>query len=166
MAICAIIRIAGFHYKGVEDDTWEFFWQQIEGAVAIMMASITAFRTLFVKQTNQAETAPRSPAGSFFHRIYRRFQTLARAQPDEKPTLSNDNRALLQLPVLPSPIFTGVRTFIRKNNVNQVDETTFTALESVVDGSEADYHAAVWAHTPPSGSSAKASSRGHSSRSS
>lgn len=164
MAICAIIRIAGFHYKGVEDDTWEFFWQQIEGAVAIMMASITAFRTLFVKQTNQAETSLRSPAGSFFHRIFRRFQSLARAQLDEKPTASTDSRMRLQLPTLPSPIFTGVRTFIRKNNGNDSGETTFAALDSVVDGSDLDYHAAVWSHTH--GTSAKVSSHGSSTRSS
>lgn len=161
MAICAIIRIAGFHYKGVEDDTWEFFWQQIEGAVAIMMASITAFRTLFVKQTSQAEAAPRSPAGSFFYMIFRHFQTLARAQPDETPDLPTDltdHRLLLQLPTLPSPIFTGVRTWISKHNGTQVGESTFTALESVVDNSKVDSHAAVWARTR--GTSAKVSSLG------
>lgn len=44
MAIFAIVRIAGFHYKGREDDVWESFCQHSEGAVSVMMASITAFR--------------------------------------------------------------------------------------------------------------------------
>lgn len=141
MAVCAVIRIAGFHYKGLEDDTWEFFWQQVEGAVAVMMASITAFRTLFVKQTNNDEVADRSPVGNLFHRLYRRFQSLAQAQPDEKPAL--DQSSSIKLPKLPSPIFFGVRSFIRRNNRTDVGSTTFATLDSVIDGSEGDYHATL-----------------------
>lgn len=162
MAICAIIRIAGFHYKGVEDDTWAFFWQHMEGAVAIMMASITAFRTLFVKQTNDARNTSESPAGSAFRRIFRRFQLLARAQPGEKPISFTDTGPLLKLPKLPSPTFTGVRTFIRKNHHAEVGGATFATLDSVVDASEADYHVAVWAQTH--GTSERASSQAQSSK--
>lgn len=161
MAICAIIRIAGFHYKGVEDDTWAFFWQHIEGAVAIIMASITAFRTLFVRQTNDANSTSLSPAGSLLRRIFGRFQSLARAQPGEKPSSSNDSGPLLKLPTMPSPIFTGVRTFIRKNNRTQAGGTTVATLDSVFDASEADYHAAVRAQKY--GASETASSRAQSS---
>ncbi|KAI1413326.1 hypothetical protein F5Y13DRAFT_189235 [Hypoxylon sp. FL1857] len=147
MAICAIVRIAGFHYKAVEDDVWEFFWQHTEGAVAVMMASITAFRTLFVKQTNDGEaTAPRSPVGSLFHRLFMRFQSLAQAQPDEKPA-STQNSSILKLPKIPSPIFTGMRTFIRRNHRTGVSANTFATLDSVVDESEADYHAALKVQT-------------------
>ncbi|ETS87116.1 hypothetical protein PFICI_00944 [Pestalotiopsis fici W106-1] len=142
MAICAIIRIAGFHYKGLEDDTWEFFWQQVEGAVAVMMASITAFRTLFVKQTHNDEVADHSPLGNIFHRLYMRFQSLARAQPEEKPSL-NQTRPTIKFPKLPSPIFTGIRSFIRRNNRTDLGVTTLATLDSVNDGSETDYHAAL-----------------------
>ncbi|KAI0867978.1 hypothetical protein GGS24DRAFT_507256 [Hypoxylon argillaceum] len=143
MAICAIIRIAGFYYKGLEDDVWEFFWQQTEGAVAVMMASITAFRTLFVKQASQAEAA-KSPdlEESLFRRIFRRFQSLARAQPDEEPASAPDS-VMLQLPKLPSPIFTGVRSFIHRNNRTEVSAATWTSLDSVIDESEGDYHATL-----------------------
>ncbi|KAI0882866.1 uncharacterized protein GGS22DRAFT_190845 [Annulohypoxylon maeteangense] len=144
MAICAVVRIAGFHYKGLEDDIWEFFWQQTEGAVAVMMASITAFRTLFVKQTNDSEdTTSRSPAGSFFHRLFKRFQSLARAQPPEKPSSSQQDSSIVKLPKIPSPIFTGLRTFIRKNNRTNVSTATFATLDSGIDGTETDYHAAL-----------------------
>lgn len=147
MAICAIVRIAGFHYKGLEDDIWEFFWQHTEGAVAVMMASLTAFRTLFVKQANDDQiTTPRSPIGSFFHRFLKRFRALARAQPDEKPTPTQDSSGL-KLPKIPSPIFTGVRSFIRRNNRTDVSAVTFDTLGSVVDGAEADYHAALKTQT-------------------
>lgn len=143
MAICAIVRMTGFHYKGVEDDTWEFLWQHIEGAVAVMMASITAFRTLFVKQTSNVEdTKPRSPVNSLLRRLHRRFQSLGRAQPDEKP-VTTDNRPILKLPKLPSPVFTGMRTFVRRNNRTDVSAATFASLGSVVDAPDADYHTAL-----------------------
>lgn len=143
MAICAIARIAGFHYKGLEDDVWEFFWQHTEGAVAVMMASITAFRTLFVKQTNNLEVqTSRSPAETLYRRILRRFQSLARAQPAEKPTRTPAS-SVLKLPKMPSPIFTGVRTFIRRNNRTDMSTATFATLDSVNDSSEAQYHTAL-----------------------
>ncbi|OTB17734.1 hypothetical protein K445DRAFT_309898 [Daldinia sp. EC12] len=147
MAICAIIRIAGFHYKGVEDDIWEFFWQQAEGAVSVMMASITAFRTLFVRQANGTDdTTSRSPVESLFHKFFKRFQFLARAQPDEKPT-PDPTTSILKLPKLPSPLFTGMRTFIRRNNRTDVSAATFATLDSVGDPSEGDYHAALQTHS-------------------
>lgn len=151
MVICAIVRMAGFHYKGLEDDVWEFFWQHIKGAVAVMMASITAFRTLFVKQTSNSEAmAARSPAESLFRRLFRHFQLLARAQPEEEPTSTPDN-SLFQLPKIPSPIFTGVRTFIRRNNRTDVGASTFATLDSV-DEFGADYHAALKMQTQDAGS--------------
>ncbi|XDG05101.1 hypothetical protein ABKA04_004716 [Annulohypoxylon sp. FPYF3050] len=143
MAICAIVRIAGYHYRGLEDDIWEFFWQQTEGAVAVMMASITAFRTLFVKQTNSESETSRSPVESFFHRIFRRFQALARAQPEEKPAPKQEAGAISKLPKIPSPIFTGLRTFIRNNNRTNATTATFASLNSVIDDGDTDYHAAL-----------------------
>lgn len=143
MAICAIIRMTGFHYKGVEDDTWEFLWQHIEGAVAVMMASITAFRTLFVKQTGNVEdTKPRSPVDNLLRRLHKRFQSLARAQPDEKPTTTG-NRPVLKLPKLPPPVFTGMRNFIGRNNRTNVSAATFASLDSVADVPDTDYHTAL-----------------------
>lgn len=165
MAICAIVRISGFHYKGVEDDTWEFFWQHTEGAVAVMMASITAFRTLFVKHTDSVDdTTSRTPVESLLNRLFRRFQSLARAQPGEKPTSSpTETRPILKLPKLPSPVFTGMRTFVRNNNRTDVSADTVVTLESVYDGSETDYHAAL--KTQVQAASGNISTYGHSSRS-
>ncbi|KAI8947304.1 hypothetical protein F4801DRAFT_517390 [Xylaria longipes] len=152
MEICAIIRIAGFHYKGLEDDIWEFFWQHTEGAVAVMMASITTFRTLFVKQTNNVELKnPSGPAQNRFHRFFRRFKSLAEEQPDEKPAFVSDT-SMPKLPKVPSPIFTGVRSFIRRNNRTDVSASTWASLNSVFSDSEADYHATLKLHTQATGS--------------
>ncbi|KAH8723974.1 hypothetical protein GQ44DRAFT_709438 [Phaeosphaeriaceae sp. PMI808] len=144
MAIFAIIRVAGFHYHGKEDDTWAFFWQHAEGAVAVMMASITAFRTLFVKPTDDPDvTTPRSPVDKLVQRISRRFQALARAAPDEKSIPSTPKNFKVKLPKLPAPTLTGIRTFIHRNNRTEMSSVSFATLHSDLDPSEADYHAAL-----------------------
>jgi len=151
MVICAIIRIAGFHYKGFEDDTWEFFWQHTEGAVSVMMASITAFRTLFIKQNNNSDddtTSQDSSEKRFWPGIFKRFQALARAQPDEKPTIQEGARSSnLKLPKIPSPVFTGLRTFIRRNNKSDAGTAAFATLDSSVGGSDAEYHVSLGTET-------------------
>ncbi|KAI1479583.1 hypothetical protein F4774DRAFT_381429 [Daldinia eschscholtzii] len=153
MAIYAITRIAGFQYKSLGDDIWEFFWQQAEGAVSVMMASVTAFRTLFVRQTKSTnDTTSQSPIESLFHKFIKRFQFLARAQPHEKP-IPDPTVSILRLPKMPPPLFTGLRTFIRRNNRTDASAATFTTLDSIGDVSEGDYHAALQAHSKTGNSS-------------
>jgi hypothetical protein len=144
MAIFAIIKIAGFHYHGLEDDTWQFFWQHAEGAVAVMMASITAFRTLFVKPDHDPDVStPRSPVENFVHRIARRFRTLAQATPGEKPISSTPKSSMLKLPKLPAPTLTGIRTFIYRNNRSEMQSAQFDTLQSDHDSVEVTYHGAL-----------------------
>ena len=46
MVVIAIIRISQVHSSTY--NIWATFWQQLEGCVAILMVSLTAFRTLFI----------------------------------------------------------------------------------------------------------------------
>ncbi|GME40233.1 integral membrane [Neofusicoccum parvum] len=49
MVIMAVVRIVG-SVRGSDaalDVAWEMFWQQLEGCVAVMMGSLTAFRGVF-----------------------------------------------------------------------------------------------------------------------
>ena len=46
MIIIAIIRISRVHASDFE--IWATFWQQIEACIAVLMLSLTAFRTLYV----------------------------------------------------------------------------------------------------------------------
>ncbi|KAI0105053.1 hypothetical protein GGR51DRAFT_572094 [Nemania sp. FL0031] len=142
MAILAIVRISGFYYKGLEDDIWEFFWQQTEGAVAVMMASITAFRTLFVKRKGdgKAEAPKEVSHSSRFRRFLANFKALAREQPEEKPVSPS---LAVELPQLPSSILTGLRTFIRRNNQTGTSLPTFATLDSAGNDSSEDYHFAI-----------------------
>ncbi len=49
MFMIAIVRMSGHHINGSLNTTWSLFWVYIEACVATIMASITAFRTLFVQ---------------------------------------------------------------------------------------------------------------------
>ncbi|KAI1274627.1 hypothetical protein F5Y07DRAFT_372334 [Xylaria sp. FL0933] len=146
MAAVAIVRISGFYYKGLEDDIWEFFWQQTEGAVAVMMASITAFRTLFVKQKGdgRAETPEEVPHSHRFRRFLARFKALAQEQPEKKPTSTGST---LKLPKVPRPVLTGLQTFIRKNNGNETISPTLATQDLDCDDPSEDYHVAIKQHT-------------------
>lgn len=44
----AAIRASGFSYRGKFDKTWVIFWQQMEACVAVIMFSLTSFRSVFV----------------------------------------------------------------------------------------------------------------------
>lgn len=50
MIIIAIIRISRVHASDFE--IWAPFWQQLEACIAVLMLSLTAFRTLYVSTKN------------------------------------------------------------------------------------------------------------------
>lgn len=60
MILIAIIRVLGAIRKGEKelDVTWNIFWQQMEACAAIMAASATVIRTVFIKRENQQYTPP------------------------------------------------------------------------------------------------------------
>ncbi|KAK3984616.1 hypothetical protein QBC44DRAFT_353531 [Cladorrhinum sp. PSN332] len=175
MCIFAAVRAGGYHYNNVEDDTWAFFWMQAEGVVAIMMASLTAFRTLFIKNPLNShdhnkennDGQPPSLASSVLRRFLNHLQTLAQAVPEpfeqgassssssdpEAAGARSSGKKWLKLPKMPSPVFTGVRSFISRNGRTtrrgggesemrtDVSGKTFVTMESTISASEADYHA-------------------------
>ena len=61
MAIVAIVRISGIKLAGsAVDIVWLAFWQQQEASIAVIMVSVSAFRTLFVANPSNSPS-PRSP---------------------------------------------------------------------------------------------------------
>ena len=48
MILIAIIRISGLRAGNSIDVAWEIFWQFMEACIAVLMVSLTAFRSLFV----------------------------------------------------------------------------------------------------------------------
>lgn len=96
-AITAIIKVAGGNINnGQVDSAWAIFWLQAEAAVAVIVVSISAFRALFVAHRASKHQSP-GQDGSTSRSIW------------NKKLRSRNN-----LPEVPSPTFTGVRTYIRQ----------------------------------------------------
>lgn len=102
MIIAALIRFSGIGVGGNSIDiTWGVFWQFIEGCIAVMMISLTAFRSLF---TNDGFKLPQRKAKPMWSsREWLRNRKLREAKKNEI-----DNN----LPTIPSATLTGMRTLI------------------------------------------------------
>ena len=109
MIIIAIIRISGSVIKSNFDMVWVLFWHQVEGAVAIIMVSLTAFRSLLGIKALKARKKKKLESYLFSHRR----QLLAR---HFKKT-TQDRFKSQQLPTVPGATLTGMRTFINGNGI-------------------------------------------------
>ena len=101
MIIIAIIRISRVHAADFE--IWACFWQQLEGCVAVLMVSLTAFRTLFVSK-HSSSSDQRKPKLSDTYRRRLWFS--------KKSSQSENEKAHVSVPI-PGATMTGLRTFIR-----------------------------------------------------
>ena len=102
------------------DNWWQFFWQFIEASVAVLMASLTAVRNLFVAASGHRSddnkggggNRPRSDPVSF--RIRLRIRQMTRLDSFQGSTIEEqgwegDN---LKLPRIPRATITGLRSYI------------------------------------------------------
>lgn len=107
MIIIAIVRISGFLIKPNFDVVWVSFWLQVEGAVAIMMVSLTAFRSLLGIKAVKAQEKKKLER----YWLLRRSRLLAKYFKKE----TQDEFKSQQLPSIPGATLTGMRTFINGN---------------------------------------------------
>lgn len=105
MVFIAVIRISQVHSKTY--NVWATFWQQLEGCVAILMVSLTAFRTLFVSSPQNPREKRQKPSDS-----YRRRLSYKHKDSGEGMEVKHVQRAKVNV-MLPSATLTGLRTFIR-----------------------------------------------------
>lgn len=114
MAIIAIVRVSKMHGHVAIDIPYEMFWQHLEAAVAILMASLTAYRTFFIRYRERQRHDERLRKGpSYTFRTWRRKVM-------KKEILQEDGA----LPQIPRPTMTGLFTFIRHNNrTTEMDQT-------------------------------------------
>ncbi|KAL8857920.1 MAG: hypothetical protein Q9178_005539 [Gyalolechia marmorata] len=97
MIVC-IVRVAGVQLSdGSVDSAWATFWLHIEAAVAVVIISITSYRSLFVKDK------PTDRKGSRYHSNKQRLWN--RRRREEKG---------VEMPTMPGPTLTGMRTVISK----------------------------------------------------
>ncbi|KAI8945170.1 hypothetical protein F4801DRAFT_569290 [Xylaria longipes] len=115
----ALTRVSKISSVAGIDIVWEFFWQYLETAVAVIMGSLTVVRSLLVYQSKrghvQAPTGARPLGESYYRRryLYRRKKNIELESQEG-------------LPSVPSATMTGMRTFIRRNNRDARFETQAT----------------------------------------
>ena len=107
MIVIAIIRVSGFVTKNSLDMVWVLFWHQVEGAVAIMMVSITAFRSLLGIKALKSREKKKVERSWLSHRSKLLARYFKKATQDESESG--------QLPSIPRATLTGMRTFINGN---------------------------------------------------
>ena len=109
MIIIAIVRVWGFIINNTLNLVWGVFWHQAEAAIAIIMVSITAFRSLLGIKALKAQEKKKMERSWFAHRP----KLLARYF--EKST--EEESEFEQLPSVPGATLTGMRTFINGNRI-------------------------------------------------
>ncbi|PVI03951.1 hypothetical protein DM02DRAFT_611901 [Periconia macrospinosa] len=114
MIALAITRASKMAGVVATDIPYEMFFQYLEAAVALLTASLTAFRTFFVTQRERTRYQDRMKKPSFsFRNIGLRKKTY---------DISRDEEAN-GLPEVPGATMTGVRSFIRRNNRTEGNDT-------------------------------------------
>ena len=104
MIIISIVRVSGFIIKNTIDLVWIFFWHQAEGAVAITMVSISAFRSLLGIKALKAREKNNRERYWFSHRPKLLAKNFKKATQNEYE--------FENLPSIPGATLTGMRTFI------------------------------------------------------
>lgn len=115
MVIIACIRIIGFNLLSHEY-SWHLFWLQVEGSVAVIMVSLTAFRSFFASQGSAARGRKARPWYS---------STVAKLR-RHKASLGDHD--LENLPPIPSATMSGLRTFIRGSGLNSSGPEAYDEL--------------------------------------
>ena len=108
MIVLGLFRMSVLPRLGaVQDVPYEIFFMQLEASIAVLMASLSAFRSLFA--TDGSRAARRKPnigwtAGSNFWKRKKR-------SPHSDSDLETNG-----LPFIPSATMTGLRSFLRGNS--------------------------------------------------
>ena len=106
MVIVTIVRIAGIRQRGSGnvDIVWLLFWQQQECSIAVLMVSVSAFRSLFV----QSSADPPMQRQQRYSPSEKRRRFLRR-RPDPDLCHTHETNGL---PQIPSATLTGMATVI------------------------------------------------------
>ncbi|KAF2648265.1 hypothetical protein K491DRAFT_254826 [Lophiostoma macrostomum CBS 122681] len=99
MFACAIIRASYTWYEGSIDFPWQLFWRHIEACVAVIMASVTAYRILAVEIQSRARRSREAHVERYS----------VKARPEANEHMGSALRAIQ----FPRPILTGLRSMLR-----------------------------------------------------
>lgn len=121
MIMVAIVRVTTMHTPaGVWDYTWTNLWLYVEAGTAIVMVSLTAFRTQFTlrKEERQRQERMKQPPT---YRGYVKSRSWLRRRTDEEEETTG-------LPAIPGATMTGLMSFMKG------DKTRVTTLDTTLHG--------------------------------
>ncbi|MCJ1479145.1 hypothetical protein MMC13_007829 [Lambiella insularis] len=122
MIVVALIRTTLAPQVGKDQDVpYEIFLFQLEGCIAVFMASVSAFRSLFASHGSRATRKKPHLIWSSRHQLWNRGKTKLRGGTESRTN---------GLPSIPSATITGLRTFI---NGGVSDRPLKSAFEEVSD---------------------------------
>ncbi|KAL8892930.1 MAG: hypothetical protein Q9215_000294 [Flavoplaca cf. flavocitrina] len=111
MVVIAIIRISQVHSPTY--NIWATFWQQLEGCVAILMVSLTAFRTLFISShTHSQEKRGQKNSDGYRKRLWYKYKSFTSERDEKRGKVERAKIVPVDVTV-PNATLTGMRTYIR-----------------------------------------------------
>lgn len=115
MVVVALTRISAYRLRGIIDLTWQLFWQYMEACIALAMASLTTFRTVFITVSSKRNEKKhhQGPSYSMRHRLVAKLSHSRNNRPDDELEKWENEECL---PTVPGATLIGMRTFIRRNN--------------------------------------------------
>ena len=126
MATIALVRVSRIHGAAGIDLVWQIFWQIMEGCIALLMTSITAFRTVFVGQDTRDQGQKRwTPSYSWVRRARQR----KRGQQGDMPKK-------IRLPSIPRAQLTGMVRYIQRYPMTEETISTGYDMGSLEEGNE------------------------------
>lgn len=116
MIIITIVRMSKIRIGPTQTDIiWEVFWHEIEACTAVIMVSISAFRSIFVAHNSRQQQNRK--------RVwYMSKKNLLRSALHRKKLRSDSSEEVNKLPEIPRATMTGMRTFIRGGGGSHEEE--------------------------------------------
>lgn len=116
MIIIAIVRISKIRikspYEGLGMDiVWVIFWQQVEACTAVIMVSLSAFRSFFVAHESRLREDR--------NRNRQWYMSNKKASAWRRRLLQSEGEEMNQLPQVPRATMTGMSTFISGGENNE-----------------------------------------------
>ncbi|KAJ6109223.1 hypothetical protein N7486_001457 [Penicillium sp. IBT 16267x] len=135
MCACAITRAAGTYYHGALNYPWQDFWLHAEGCIAVMMASITAYRSTLIGSDDVS-----SRFRIYLDKVKNPFSWRQRPSGENTDTAESKPRNnQFNLPSIPNATITGLRTWF---DTKKDQGTIPLASQASTIGEEfSDYHA-------------------------
>ena len=124
------MRVSGIGFQGTYDQTWAFFWQQMEACIAVFLFSFTGFKSLF---TSRGSREGHQKFGSEDASPMKRHFI-----PNQKVPRQGRGGTF---PSIPSATLTGMRTFIRGGDHSMsLDTQDVDMLKTSSDTVRGHYH--------------------------